>query len=539
VDVMNLGSQRLADLGAPLLGDEPKSSKRISQLLRGLFALALSALLILGVVQLWGNVNKTSLISLSSTEEKQGRVFLHIADTHADPFYDYTGYWKPQANLCRDPAFLSNKKPAASCGKFAESVESILAHWNGTGENAMGRGGGPACPCGHYGANPPFSVLASLTPAIASHDPEFVLWSGDFASHYEPGTHPDDACETAKMSAKATVTMLNARVGKHGQPIQHLWAWGNNDVLPKRQPLRQEWLEDFGAHLLKEGWLTAEEYEGTWKRGGYYKRTLGGGLCAIVLNSNSWTANQINEAHHQNQLEWLETAFHDADCAKYLLNAHVPLGWLEGSKGHHEWNNLEGAVVHEYAHQYRAILNGHADRIVAELYGHINKAALRLQDSKHGGGGGEQTDELAGDEPTSVSSQGDAIGDLDEDIDGDAHVVSFTVAGISRRGMNDPQFQKVILEPDLNKGIQDILVYTMKRAACYADAFTFAYSFRELFEPDLDDGINIDSVERFVQNEKQRARVEAHLALTSMPYDKSMLKNTSFLAAVRAGQTGC
>ena len=98
---------------------------------------------------------------------------------------------------------------------------------------------------------------------------------------------------------------------------------------------------------------------------------------------------------------------------------------------------------------------------------------------------------------------------------------------------------QVLLEPDLSKGIQDILVYTMKRAACYADAFTFAYSFRELFEPDLDEGINIDSVERFVQNEKQRARVEAHLALTSMPYDKSVLKNTSFLAAVRAGKTGC
>ena len=56
------------------------------------------------------------------------------------------------------------------------------------------------------------------------------------------GTNPDDDCLTAKNSAKATVTMLNARFGaRHGRPIQHLWGWGNNDVLPKRQPLTQAW----------------------------------------------------------------------------------------------------------------------------------------------------------------------------------------------------------------------------------------------------------------------------------------------------------
>ena len=90
----------------------------------------------------------------------------------------------------------------------------------------MARGGGAACPCGHYGANPPYSVLASLSPAIAAHDPEFVIWGGDFASHYEPGTHEDDDCVTAKMSAKASVTMLNAKFGTHhGKLIQHLWGW--------------------------------------------------------------------------------------------------------------------------------------------------------------------------------------------------------------------------------------------------------------------------------------------------------------------------
>lgn len=126
-----------------------------------------------------------------------------------------------------------------------------------------------------------------------------------------------------------------------------------------------------------------------------------------------------------------------------------------------------------------------------------------------------------------------------QDVGGDAHIISFTVAGISRRGMNDPQFQKITLETDPAKGIEDISVYSMKRSDCYDNAFSFAYSFRGLFEPDFDDGINTDSVERFVENKKQRSRVEKHLAMTSMPYEKAMLKDKAFLDAVRAGKLGC
>ena len=65
----------------------------------------------------------------------------------------------------------------------------------------------------------------------------------------------------AKNSAKATVTMVNAKFGaKYGKPIQHLWAWGNNDVLPKRQPLQQAWLEDFGAQAC----LMSPQLDAPW-----------------------------------------------------------------------------------------------------------------------------------------------------------------------------------------------------------------------------------------------------------------------------------
>ena len=48
--------------------------------------------------------------------------------------------------------------------------------------------------------------------------------------------------------------------------------------------------------------------------------------------------------------------------------------------------------------------------------------------------------------------------DLDEDVGEASDVVSFTVAGISRRGLNDPQFQRITLEPHLKHGISDISV---------------------------------------------------------------------------------
>ena len=206
------------------------------------------------------------------------RVFLHISDTHADPYYDYRHYWESASKISRDPRLYSKTQPAESCGEHSESDTSIFDYWDVTSDP------GQTCPCGHFGANPPFSVLYSLADAIANNNhqspPEFVIWGGDFTSHFEPGTAIGDDCRTAKNAAKASVSILNVRFGSLGNnnnnnnnannnvnPIQHLWVFGNNDVVPKSQPLTQDWLEEFGQHLVTEEWLTPQEYE--TKRHGY------------------------------------------------------------------------------------------------------------------------------------------------------------------------------------------------------------------------------------------------------------------------------
>jgi hypothetical protein len=380
-----------------------------------------------------GMGNGTVATAAISTLRDGDRVFLHISDTHADPYYDYQYYWEPASKISRDPRLFSKNQPAELCGEHSETSDSIVKYWNVTSNP------GQTCPCGHFGANPPFSVIASLADDIAKHDPEFVIWGGDFSSHYEPGTNTDDECRTSKNVAKATVSMLNVRYGslKKKKPIQHLWVFGNNDVLPKHSPLTQDWLEEFGQHLVKEDWLTPEEYKTTWLLGGFYRRNLGQGLCVINLNSNSWTVHQINEEHHEAQIKWLEEeAFARStdgdDCNEFLINAHIPLGWLKTGRGHHKWTNLEKPVAHEYCDEYRAVIDVHHKHIIAELYGHINKADVRLMGKGSGGNKDDEDDEdESTDErkdPVSIATEGDPLGDLDENIGDDAKIVAFTVA---------------------------------------------------------------------------------------------------------------
>eukprot|EP00928_Gymnodinium_smaydae_P032744 TRINITY_DN23637_c0_g1_i1.p1 TRINITY_DN23637_c0_g1~~TRINITY_DN23637_c0_g1_i1.p1 ORF type:complete len:544 (-),score=86.23 TRINITY_DN23637_c0_g1_i1:200-1780(-) len=469
----------------------------------------------------------SDVVRPSSVATRQ-RVFLHFADTHADPFYDYRYYFAPAAKIARSPALYSKSTPAEHCPWHTEGL--VFEFWNKSG-------GGPKCPCGQVGANPPFSILEALRNEINKQKPEFVLIGGDFASHYEPGTAKGDECAAARSAAKATVSMISSRLSVD---TQFLWAWGNNDVLPKREPLTQSWLEEFGGHLLEARWLKPEEMH-TWNKGGFYRRNLGQGLCVITLNSNSWTENQINEIHHAAQLSWFENeAFQqDPTCTQFFINAHVPLGWLESGSGHHQWDNLKGAEATDYSEKYRQVLHQHSSKIIAELYGHINKADIRLMSGKHS----PQEDEIGGSNHVKDGKGEDDIADIGDDIGGDASTVSFTVAGISRRGLNDPQFQRIYLDqvPSKNGGeweykMDNIEVFSMQGSDC---SFGSRYNFRDVFSPHFDEGINVESLKSMVADKAMKKVVEKYVALTSSPYTKATLKDPSFIKAVREGRAGC
>eukprot|EP00536_Pseudo-nitzschia_multiseries_P008555 jgi/Psemu1/325257/estExt_fgenesh1_pg.C_2190005 len=456
------------------------------------------------------------------------RVFLHISDTHADPYYDYRHYFEPSKQIARNPLLFSKSKPATTCGAHSETYASIVDHWNATSDP------GRTCPCGHYGANPPFSILVSLARAIEDQNPEFVLWGGRFC-----------LAQRARVQRRRIVLdRQECRQGYRFDPQHRRQGPHTPDPAPvglgeQRRPAE--------VRATSTG-LAGRIRNPPGRRGLADSRRIRNDVGFGRVLPAPPRQRVINEDHHRAQLQWLtDHAFvrgrsTDEPCNEFLINAHVPLGWLRTGKGHHKWTNLEKAVALEYSDEYRAVIDVHHQHIIAELYGHINKADVRLTHRKKSTDKNENTDH--GKDPVSISAAGDPIGDIDENIGCDAKIVSFTVAGIARRGNNDPQFQRVILEPKdgvKQHGIRDIEVYSMKGNACFEpNAFTFAYTFRDLFQPDFDDGINVDTLLNFVENESvQRERIEQHLALSSMPYTKKSLKDPDFLAAVRSDQTGC
>ena len=183
-------------------------------------------------------------------------------------------------------------------------------------------------------------------------------------------------CTTAHAVVKSTIDELNV------PGVEHFFVLGNNDVIPKNAPLKQEWLEDLGEFLLNRDWLTFDELS-TWVRGGFYWRMIHStGLCAIGLNSNHWTPTQVNENMRHAQLEWLPGVLERKGDTKvctsgFLIVSHIgvvcPYAAVHGGKVKNAglWDSTKNDA--EACGEVRAILDKHEDAVVAELSGDLNK----------------------------------------------------------------------------------------------------------------------------------------------------------------------
>ena len=305
---------------------------------RTMVVLMILAGLAVVIVVAFGSDGQFEWEELFGMRQLKMRSFLHISDASADPLYDYRYYDASSSSslpggsgLARDPAL------AKTCPFDSESA--VLARWNRTGD--------ATCPCGFFGADPPFSLLASLRQAITEAKPEFVAWSGGFAAPGLPGSaaaaasssssHSTDilsaaACATTKATIKAAIAAVSAQgvrvEGSNGATggIANVYTWSASDVVPAGAPLSQAWLEDLGVFLLERNWLKRHEMD-DWNRGGFYLRNLGDGLCVIVLNSLGWTAGHVNEHHAAAQLDWFKHDVwrRDTSCERFLVHAGVPL----------------------------------------------------------------------------------------------------------------------------------------------------------------------------------------------------------------------
>jgi len=440
--------------------------------------------------------------------------FMHITDTHADPFYDIDYLWCGKDKLSRPVKWQDNGKPipdvcnnnkevAPQCPSFAQTPKDLYDFWlkrHADGVKPAGR----LCPCGVFDTNPPFELLYHAKRAIqeyAHRGGKTVIYTGDFGSHNEPGTFMKN-CNTAKAVLLSNMNMFNDVRDQNGKRIDHLYVLGNNDVIPKKHPLSEEWLHEVGDHMLNLGWLNQAEHE-TWRQGGFYKRPWRKGLCAIALNSNLWTPTQINETMAKRQLEWLPTALvPDGNCSKFLIVSHIAVGAMaESAYGSPPANNSAELWNAEKSdptmwQPVRDVLNNASSSIVAEVNGDKNKEFYYL---------------------TSANTWG------------------YTAVGMSRRGTNDPGLQITLLNDEHTK-VKDILSYLMHGRNC---SMRFSHSFVEAYAPYFDNGIDATSVHAAlldrdldIVRERNSSPSDGHVTAT-------MMENATYLEGCRSGKVQC
>lgn len=387
-----------------------------------------------------------------------------------------------------------------SCGPFSGDYIRMENWWRATIRP------GDRCPCGVAFSNPPYSVIPPLRSALEDFsndgfESQVAIYTGDLAGHFMPGTSVEldqMGCTTAKAVIKSTIDELNV------PGIQHFFVMGNYDVLPKNRPLTADWLEDLGNFLLNREWITEDELT-TWVKGGFYWRMLHTtGLCAIGLNSNHWTPNQVNVQMQRAQLEWLPGALsrkgETAACTSgFLIVSHIGVV-CPGAPVH------DGAVKNDalwdaskndpkQCSQVRAILDKYEDAIVAELSGDLNKEHIYASGKKSFG---------------------------------------FTAVGVSRRGGNDPGFNRFFMSAD-GTMITEVESYQMKRGCVYE----FGHSMVDDYAPHFNEGFSGHAVAALLKNESKVDVRKANVAPNAAGITKKAANSAAYIDRVRKGEAGC
>lgn len=151
------------------------------------------------------------------------------------------------------------------------------------------------------------------------------------------------------------------------------------------------------------------------------------------------------------------------------------------------------------AKQVRDLLNEHAANIVSEVYGDLNQ------------------------EYYFNTNQGRSW--------------AFTAVGISRRGKNDPGFQRVLMNNGASK-VMDIENYSMKGKSC---EFTFSSSYKQRYAPYFDHGITAKAVKASIDDDRlDAARTDNISPVAVRALTPKQSDQPSWMNQVRMGSTaGC
>uniref|UniRef100_A0A6T2AYJ6 Calcineurin-like phosphoesterase domain-containing protein n=1 Tax=Eutreptiella gymnastica TaxID=73025 RepID=A0A6T2AYJ6_9EUGL len=354
--------------------------------------------------------------TVSRRAKDDGKFFIHISDTHHDPFFD------PEATM-----------GAAICHSclFSEEVfgsEAYCPRTLPTNEASIEIG---QYPFGRYGCNPPRRLVDSLYHAMKGIDahPRFVVMTGDLAPHGYPGdkatltntTTFEDLCPTKLLIMKRQAAFWK----QHFPHTKLVFTLGNNDHFPKDK-YWQPFITALGDVFHEEGLFTKKEHEMFTRYGSVYYDidnlrfialdftlfTPGGEVTFVDPASLSGlseeeTACELFPVRHRT-IQWFERTLKEAREQKkavYIVG-HQPLTTKRGK------DELNVYGVH-YG-KLKFLLDRYQDIIKVGLFGHRNLAAIQ----------------------PIASALGRPI------------IPSITVPGVSPRGKNHPAFHVVFYEAD-------------------------------------------------------------------------------------------
>eukprot|EP00761_Pharyngomonas_kirbyi_P004289 gb/GECH01004293.1/.p1 GENE.gb/GECH01004293.1/~~gb/GECH01004293.1/.p1 ORF type:complete len:483 (+),score=57.38 gb/GECH01004293.1/:1-1449(+) len=224
-------------------------------------------------------------------------------------------------------------------------------------------------PFGRYGCDAPYPLVSSAAQEVyqVTPDPDFIIFSGDFAAHHLPR---EDLCLKAIRNVTNTF--------HHYYPRTLVFPCiGNNDVYPDYHlPL-----DDKGTQYLKtlyDAWspFLPESTKSTFIKGGYYSVNMTDGLRIVVLNSIYYSVDHSPDTSSvddpKDQFSWLTdeliSAYHSKQ--KVYIITHIPPSD----------NYFDDIYLwkQKYANRYFRIVDKFSSIIQSQFYGHLHADDFRL-----------------------------------------------------------------------------------------------------------------------------------------------------------------
>ncbi|RWS04267.1 sphingomyelin phosphodiesterase-like protein [Dinothrombium tinctorium] len=265
---------------------------------------------------------------------------LHLSDFHFDPFY----------------------KP----GALTECDESLCCRANST------NGKGAAGYWGHYNnCDAPLQLLENVVEHInktQANDFDLLIWTGD--------NNPHDDWQTTRESilyTSATVSDLLKKYLSKGKLV--FPTLGNHEGMPSDQYALSHnskfdtyWLYNKLAEQWSD-WLATDAARSTFKRGGYFSRSINESLKIISLNTNLCARMNLWSLYEPidsaGQLKWLIEelkASEEIGQRVYILGHIAP-----GRKCTPIW-----------FHNYIRIIERFRDVVVGVFYGHTHRDEIKI-----------------------------------------------------------------------------------------------------------------------------------------------------------------